>query len=135
MEIKNKSNPGSLYTIFLSRSGLDFETKPEALVEVVNSGDLQWVMFDLTLGQHIKWFQFNQYKEVHQVQGAIKSFFNNLGESVVSVSDDHELWWISEKLKASEWFVNLVESWLNNSESLQCCMDSFESKTWTCHNL
>lgn len=144
---KGDGATGTLYSTWLSHSGLDFNTKPTNLVKIVNSGDLHWAMFDLMLGQSVKSFHLNHYSEVHEVRGMMERFLHEYNPPMALEPDTEKLWWdeidpnqiahspwIPKTLRADSDFVPLLESWLNDSRNLQHWLDDRESWEDNLHN-
>lgn len=140
-QAKGNSSDGSLYSGWLSHSGLDFEKKSTALADIVESGALQRAMFDLTMGQRVKSFQLGKYTEVHRVRRLIEDVLSDYRRWTSFAKGSEKLWWdeidpglshslwANEKLRVDVDFVPLLESWVEDGEELQGWLDRFELET------
>ena len=133
----------SIYFLWLSYSGIDFEDSPAALASM-----LQNALFDMNLGRRVNSYQLNFYSEVHEVRDSIKGFFVQVRDLVRPAPDPgRSLWWdgisslrtphgnwISATLGEDPDFRRVFQSWLDDSEWLQHWLDDFEAKTTTVNN-
>jgi hypothetical protein len=142
---KGIGGPETIYSKFLSCSGLDFDGKPAALVSLVATGELQRALFDLTLGHWAKFFQLNRFTEVHNVRDMIESFFTLYSEGTNRAGAQfwwdgigpkeipHEPW-LTPRLQNDPVFLEVLGDWLSDSEDVQFLMDSYMESSMLVNN-
>jgi len=145
--IRGEDHP-SVYFLWLSYSGIDFENRAPAIVAILEDGTLERVLFDMNLGQRVKSYQLNFYSEVHEVRDSVKGFLFQVRSLVSQApSPQRSLWWdgvsslgtphsswISATLEADADFERIFQSWSDDSEWLQHWLDDFEAKTAIVNN-
>ena len=144
--VQGKPITGDRHSALLSHSGLNFEKLTPALLHAFNARIIHRALFDLQLGHAVKSTTVNQYTEVREARLAITEFICWQYESVpvstllgiwwdrTSDSETHSRSWVPRAVKNEPDFVALAEMWLEDSDSVQRWLDSFESTTAVVNN-
>lgn len=138
-KIDGKALTGNMYFTWMSYSGLNFKEPTAALLSLVNRRVIHRSLFDIQLGQTVKSVILNRYTEVRDARLTIEEFLCNEAK-FVSASALFEIWWdrlglletnytswAPWEVKNEPKFATLVEVWLEDSDSVQRCLDFFES--------
>lgn len=129
-----------LYRAWLNHSGLDFENKSSTLIRFIEKGILQHALFDLMLGRRVKSLQLGYYSEVHQLRNLVGELVGECSDSLGGIQLNKLWWdgidplstahrpWVSPELRRDPGFIQILESWLSDSEWLQKWLDDFEAE-------
>lgn len=140
---ERRDSTNTLYDVWLSYAGLDFNRQGPAINDVIKRGLLTRALFDLALGQSVKSFMMSRYTEIHSVRAMFLFFFDKWKDLISPAPDPQRLWWdgvydgrvpdqrlwLPIELKNDTTFLLVLESWLSDGESLQSWLDSMEAET------
>lgn len=145
-QIENRPLVQDEYRIWLSYSGIDFQSKSQGLVSIIKNSTLHRALFDLKLGHRVKSLQLGRYSEVHDARSIIESFFSEFKKLVRPVESSGLWWdgidrtrtppspWTPEQLKLDPAFLVLLEIWIRDSIHLQESLDYLEWETRIVNN-
>src|ERR1700753_377951 len=146
-KLKGEGSIDSLYSTWLSYSGISSSKNPSDLVSVIIRIIPQRALFDLMLGQRVKSFQLSCYSEVHEARALIVEFFAEYQTLMCPTPDLQRLWWDEidpDRTSHTPWlsgvprtdtdFLDVFDSWLGDSDHLQNWLDGFEAETKIVNN-
>lgn len=133
-----------LYRSFLSRSGLDFQSKTPGLEPLIREGVVQNALYDLTTAGRVNLSQLKLYSITYDVRVLFEQFFIE-NQTILEKSEKKTLWWdepiptdgrpwLSVQLQRDPKFLSVLECWLDDNMSLQQTLDHFESNTRSANN-
>jgi hypothetical protein len=130
------------YSMWLSRTGLDFESEDQAFSRAVDNQHIEHALFDLMLGQRFKLYRLQGYEEFHTARDLIAEFFADFSDRISPALDTEQLWWdeignfqvsfspwVSAALREDELFLLAFQSWLRDSIKLQKWLETLEEET------
>lgn len=141
-QVKGKVGCQSLYSNWLSYSGIDFQ-KTVCLSSIISEGKLQRALFDLTLGSRVKSFKLGFCLEVQEIRESILGFLADFSYLLdTRLTQGKSFWWdetcpernppmryISPLLEQDPDFVKVFELWIQDSERQQSWLDDFLGTT------
>lgn len=146
-QLEGESRKTGYYTRWLLHSGLDFDNPGPSLTEAITGGLVYRALFDLMLGQRVKTYQLDRYREVYAARVLVEGVFDECGEDISPDFSIYYIWWegaISPILPREPWvsprfrdhpgFLKAFETWLEDGRRLQDWLEDFSAKTVLVNN-